>query len=467
MAKISSKLLLIIASVFIVSAVTITCVVVFYRPRSSVLKIYNWEDYIDEDLIKEFQTYYREVSGDKKFKVKYDTFTDNEELLTKLEVQGRDYDIAFPSEYMVEKLIKKNLVKPIDTTNEIFTNYDTTNLDSTILTKTDTYAKVTDDATGVSTLYAIPYIYGTLGIMYDIDEMGGTQVSTEKTDIELLESMGWGALFDNIGTIQENADWKAKYRGKITMKKSARDSVGIAMLYSNNSSLQNGTASASDVINMKGTYTLAQAEKALTDQISSMKPTYENDEGKSRFADPDDHSFAFGLYWSCDAGLVMADNPNLKYYTPTYTNFWIDNFVLPTTGTKDQETLDASYAFINFMLDKENALKNMDYVGSASAIKLTTAEKEELNDGTIFPTSTVISNGAVMHDFETDEIESSVNDLIISIMNKSAQLDEGGSNLLWLWILLSVLGAGGLAYLTYFLLTHRRLSTAPTDPAPR
>jgi hypothetical protein len=242
------------------------------------------------------------------------------------------------------------------------------------------------------------------------------------------------------------------------MKKSARDTIGVAMMYSNYDKITSQTVN-SNVINMQGEYTLAMAEKALTRQITQMKPTYENDEGKSLFADPDNHDFAYGLYWSCDAGLVMADNENLRYFVPDWTNFWIDNFVLPVNGTQSEETTNAAYAFINFMLEKNNAVKNMNYVGAASAIKLTSAEKEEIDDGTIFPSSTVLANGAVMRNFETDEIEANVNALMIDIISKAASLDEKG-NLNWLWITLAVIGACGLGYLAYWLLNRRRLRSA-------
>jgi spermidine/putrescine transport system substrate-binding protein len=463
MVKISSKVLLIVAVLFIIASVTITLVVVLYRPRTSILKIYNWEDYIDEELITEFEKYYREVSGDKKFKVKYATFTDNEELLSKLEVQSKDYDIVFPSEYMVEKLIAKDLIKPIDTAK--IANYSTDNLDSTLITKVEKYAKIEDN------LYAIPYIYGTNGIMYDTAEI--SDVTAFET---VLRSANWGVLFGNIGSDEDkNKEWQETYSGRITMKKSARDTIGTAMLYANYNKISSNTT-ANNVLNMVDPYTLDDAKKALTDQIAKMRPTYENDEGRNMFADQSNHDFVFGLYWSCDVGLAMLDNPDLRYYTPEWTNFWIDNFALPTTGTQNEETTAAAYAFINFMLEKENSVKNMVYVGANSAVKnakteyldyieslkddgeINTAEYEKLSAenyiATLFPSSTVMSNGAVMKDFGNEK-ESAVNDLMIDIMNKAASLGEKNS-LLWLWITLGIVGAAGIAFLTYWLLTRRR-----------
>jgi spermidine/putrescine transport system substrate-binding protein len=477
MVKISSRVLFIGAAIFIAASVSITLWVILYRPRTSVLKIYNWEDYIEEDLIKEFQTYYREKSGDKKFKVKYDTFTDNEELLTKIETQGRDYDIAFPSEYMVEKLLAKDLLKPIDTANEIFTNY--ANLDTNITAKVNSYAKPSND------LYAVPYIYGTLGIMYDEDELTAAEITK-------LTNAGWQSLWGEVGSAAENAEWQSKFKGKITMKKSARDTIGAAMLYIAD---KNGAMSGdiSKALNIEGEpYTLEKAKEVLELQRRQMAPAFENDEGKELFANADNHQFAYGLYWSVDAGLAMGENPKLKYFTPTYTNFWIDNFVLPTTGTKDEKTTRAAYEFINFMLNKSNAVRNMNYVGSAMAIggaqteytahidelkksgEISATEHTHLTGSafltTMFPSSNQMgSYGAVMKNF-AEKTEKSVNDLMIQVMLDAA-LDEGeGSNLLWLWITLAVVAAGGLGYLTYWLLSRRRMhaaipASAETKPA--
>jgi spermidine/putrescine-binding protein len=157
----------------------------------------------------------------------------------------------------------------------------------------------------------------------------------------------------------------------------------------------------------------------------------------------------------------MKDNPNIEYFVPNWTNFWIDNFVLPSNGTQSDEIKRAAYEFINFMLQKENATRNMVTVGAATAIKLTTDEKYALDStDTMFPSATILSNGGVMRDFETDLLESDVNSLMIDIINKAATIPEEKRSLLWLWIILGVIAAGGLAYLTYWLLNRQRMRNA-------
>ncbi len=73
----------------------------------NTLTIYNWGDYIDEDLIKRFE----KETG---IKVIYETFDSNEAMMTKIKQGGTTYDIAVPSEYMIEKMRQENLLIPLD-----------------------------------------------------------------------------------------------------------------------------------------------------------------------------------------------------------------------------------------------------------------------------------------------------------------------------------------------------------------
>ncbi|HJE18199.1 MAG TPA: spermidine/putrescine ABC transporter substrate-binding protein, partial [Enterococcus casseliflavus] len=72
---------------------------------AEVVNIYNWGDYIDPDLISKFE----EETG---YKVNYETFDSNEAMFTKIQQGGTSYDIAIPSEYMIEKMMEQNLLKP-------------------------------------------------------------------------------------------------------------------------------------------------------------------------------------------------------------------------------------------------------------------------------------------------------------------------------------------------------------------
>lgn len=53
--------------------------------RDNILKVYNWADYIDEDLIVEFEEWYEEQTGEP-VKIIYQTFDINETMLSKIEL---------------------------------------------------------------------------------------------------------------------------------------------------------------------------------------------------------------------------------------------------------------------------------------------------------------------------------------------------------------------------------------------
>ena len=74
---------------------------------NGVVRVYNWGEYIDEELIDQFE----EETG---IRVIYDTFETNEEMYPIVEAGGASYDVVCPSDYMIEKMIQNGLVQKID-----------------------------------------------------------------------------------------------------------------------------------------------------------------------------------------------------------------------------------------------------------------------------------------------------------------------------------------------------------------
>ncbi|MCQ2381695.1 MAG: extracellular solute-binding protein [Clostridia bacterium] len=505
--KISRKVTAVILAVVLLLATggIIPVIVANLTPRELVLKIYNWEDYIEVELLDEFTESYIEelkangVKNADKFRVEYHTFTDNEELYSKINTQHADYDIIFPSEYMVEKMASEGLIQPIDESRAT----DGVTLDSNILSRTAAFTTVYDENNQVQNdqVWAIPYMVGTVGIMYDVAVIDAMKDETN-IDVDkfqgLLKEYGFGVLFGEGGT--------EAFSGRITMKKSARDSIGTAMIYA---AQRNNDLNAKDhpidenadylsqvdtngdydnsilesIFNMDDGYTIDMARKVLLEQIETMHPFYENDNGKKSFMNPDDDSFAYGLFWSCDAGLAMMeaidenDYDSLRYYAPKGTNLWTDNFAIPTYA----KNLDAAYAFINFMLNDENAAVNIDYVGSQMVSTGTAIDDlkdeygfvdsddqdfdvfdEEINLAVaIFPTEENITYSAIMHNFDKSK-EKSVNNLMLEIQNKAAESTENeGGTINWFLVAIIIFAFGGFAWWRIYKLTHQRPRKLP------
>ena len=81
--------------------------------RDHILKVYNWADYIDEELLDEFEDWYLEQTGEK-VEIIYQTFDINETMLSKIELGHEDYDVVCPSDYIIERMLRSDLLLPIN-----------------------------------------------------------------------------------------------------------------------------------------------------------------------------------------------------------------------------------------------------------------------------------------------------------------------------------------------------------------
>ena len=98
------KLLYSLICLLLLPAVVSSCV---DDGRKEILKVYNWGDYIDEDLIPEFEAWYEEQTGES-VEIIYQTFDINEVMLAKIENGEADFDVVCPSEYIIERMMRKS-----------------------------------------------------------------------------------------------------------------------------------------------------------------------------------------------------------------------------------------------------------------------------------------------------------------------------------------------------------------------
>jgi len=133
----------------LVTAGTLASVV---AQAEEVVRVYNWSDYIAEDTLENF----KKETG---IRVIYDVFDSNEVVEAKL-LSGRSgYDIVVPSNHFLAKQIKAGAFKPLDRSK--LTNFKNLNADlMKLLEKADP-----------GNQYAVPYLWGTNGIGYNIDKV--------------------------------------------------------------------------------------------------------------------------------------------------------------------------------------------------------------------------------------------------------------------------------------------------------
>lgn len=266
-----------------------------------VLNVYNWGDYLDESVIRDFEKKYN-------IKVNYDTFSTNEDMYVKLKAGGTDYDVVFPSDYIIERMINEDMLHKLDFDN--IPNYKYIE---------DHFKNLEYDPQNE---YSVPYFWGTVGIIYN------------KTMVdEPVDS--WRIL------------WDPKYEKEILMMDSQRDSIGVALKMLGYD------------LNTRDLDELEEAKQALIEQ-KPLVLAYVGDDVKDKMIAGE---AALAVIYSGEAFYMKQENPDLEYVIPQEgSNFWVDAMVIPKTSKHKKE----AELFINFMCDPEVAYKNAIYVGYSS-----------------------------------------------------------------------------------------------------
>lgn len=328
------KILIKILTFLCVTGVLVSCKH-YNEERSHVLKVYNWADYIDEDVLAEFPAWYKQQTGEE-IRIIYQVFDINEIMLTKIERGHEDFDVVCPSEYIIERMLKKDLLLSIDKNFGKTPNYI-----SNVSPYIQTELNKTSQPGRITTNYAVPYMWGTTGILYN------------KKFITKEEVNSWHCL------------WNSKNKGKILMKDSYRDAYGTAIIYAHAKQLADSSITVEQLMNNNSSEAISLAERAL----KAMKPNiagWEADFGKEMMTK---NKAWINLTWSGDAVWAIEEaaavNVDLDYEVPREgSNIWYDGWVIP----KYARNAKAARYFINYLCQPEVALRNMDAIGYVSAI---------------------------------------------------------------------------------------------------
>ena len=268
--------------------------------KQVVLNVYNWGDYIDETILADFEAEYN-------IKVNYEMFASNEDMYVKIKQGGTKYDVAFPSDYMIEKMVSEDMLVEFDAT------------------AIENYNHIGNKFKGLSydadNKYSVPYLWGTVGLVYN------------KEMVDEADMMSWDALFNE------------KYNGQILMYDSQRDSLAVAykkLGYSLNSTDPEELEEAKQLL-------ISQKELVLAYVTDNIKDLMLSGEA------------AVGVDYSGDAFQILLEGGMDKfgYSVPKEgSNMWFDAMVIP----KGSEHVEEAKLFIDFMSRPEVALKNVEYV---------------------------------------------------------------------------------------------------------
>ena len=361
--------------------------------RDSILKVYNWADYIDEELIGEFEQWYQEQTGEP-VTIIYQTFDINETMLSKIELGHEDYDVVCPSDYIIERMLKHDLLIPIDKDFGSTPNY-LGNVSPYIVDKLDQV-----DGNGKNANdYSAVYMWGTVGLIYNPKYIQEDEVKS------------WDVLAN------------PAYSGKLLMKDAYRDVYTSLLISLNQDAIANGEK---DIKNI--TFDVSDESVTLVENyINTFKNSvagWEADFGKEQMT----KELAWlNLSWSGDAQWAIDEAAEigleLNYQIPeTGSSVWFDGWVIP----KYAKNIKAARYFINFMCMPENAIRNMDMTGYVSAISddevleymIDEQEYDPIDasyffgegadavcvNPVMYPPKAIIDNCGMMHDVGTEKL---------------------------------------------------------------
>lgn len=294
-----------------------------------VVNVYNWGEYIDTDLLDQFE----EETG---IKVVYNTFETNEGLYSKLQTES--YDVIIPSDYMIARMIDEDMLQPL--------NYD--NIPNFELID-EKYLGLEFDP---EQEYSVPYTWGAVGIIYNARE------------VDEADTGSWDIL------------WNEKYAGETAMFDNSRDAIGLTLKllgYSQNTTnLEELREAADKIIEGKDNF-----QGFWMDQILEKLPNEE---------------ILVAPYYNGDAVTMIEDNPDLAFYIPEEgTNIFVDAMCIPKNAKNVEnaekfinfmcstEAAAANAEYIGYSSPQREVYEQLD--------------DEIKNDPIHYPTDETVANG--------------------------------------------------------------------------
>ena len=283
------------------------------KKTSEEINFFNYGENIDEETVKEFEKQYG-------IKVNIETFDDMENMYQKVKNEGVKYDVILVSDALMPRMIKENLIQKL-------------NKDSipNISQIDEEYLNLEIDP---GNKYSVPYMFGTVGLIYNKD------VVKENVD-------SWDIL------------WNEKYKDKVFMFDTYRDTIGVALKKLGYS------------LNSTDPKQIEEAKELLIQQRKTVDPIYGVDNGTTMIPAGESD---INMIWSGEGLNLQEENPNLVYIVPKEgANFWIDSLCIPSNA----KNIEGAEKFINFVSDKESALRIADEIGYTTPNKEARLEQPE------------------------------------------------------------------------------------------
>ncbi|WP_346866788.1 MULTISPECIES: spermidine/putrescine ABC transporter substrate-binding protein [unclassified Clostridium] len=310
------------------------------KDSSKKISFFNYGENIDEETVNEFEKKYG-------IKVNVETFDDMETMYQKISQGGVNYDVILVSDVLMPRMIKNKFVQELNKDNI-----------PNISQMDEDYLNLEIDP---GNKYSVPYMFGTVGLIYNKD------VVKEEVD-----------SFDIL--------WDEKYKDKIFMFDTYRDTIGVALKKLGYS------------LNSTDPKEIKEAKELLLNQRKLVNPIYGVDNGTVMIPAGESD---INMIWSGEGLNLQAEYPNLVYVVPKEgANFWIDSLCIPYNA----KNVDGAEKFINFVSDKESALRIADEIGYTTPNKEARLEQPEevRNNPNAYMTKEIMDRCEIYVDFPSD-----------------------------------------------------------------
>ena len=359
--------------------------------RDTRLLVCNWSEYIDPAVIREFESWYAQETGER-ITVKYKTYDISEKVLSKIEDRHKAYDVVCTSDYVIERMINDGVLLPLDFASiPDSINYIAHNRSPYIQRMFDSINPSID-----ANQYSVAYMWGTTGILYNTEQVSREDAGT------------WNVIRN------------PKYAGRILLKDAVRDVYIPVLIYLKQPELKDGTTTLARLMLDSSEESIAAVEDFLMEARDGVLD-WEADPGKTKMVK------GLGwvsLNWSGDAVWAIKEAAKvgirLDYVVPEEGSaLWFDGWIIP----KYAHNKKAATWFINFMCRPDIAIRNMEktgYVSANGAYEVLASQIDESFDPidlsyffgpkaasicvnpALYPDRTVIDRCALEHDWGVD-----------------------------------------------------------------
>lgn len=322
------------------------------KGKDVTINVYNWGEYIsngDDDSL-DINALFEELTG---IRINYTQFDTNESLYAKLKSGGTTYDVIFPSDYMVSRMIDEDMLEPLDFENIPNFQYIS--------------EKFKNPSYDPENLYSVPYTWGTVGLIYNYDMLG-------------FDPDSWDIM------------WDENYAKQILQFSNSRDAFAIALLRLGYS------------INTEDKLELDQAAQMLKEE-KPMVQAYVMDQ---IFDKMQGNEAAIAPYYAGDAINMMAVNDSLRFVIPKEgTNLFFDAVCIPKHKEDTEESRLrklASEMYINFLNEPDIAAANIEYIqySTPNDAALALLDEETRNNPIAYPGDEVLENTEVYVNLSED-----------------------------------------------------------------